>query len=249
MIYMNSSFEISPSWSRSNSSIIACSSSSLRFSPSSRATRFIFFSEILPLWSSSNNWKAFLISSSGSLVAYRSATTDKKKKERKKLLRKSNLLVSDNVKRTNLQKLLIIHTASVGRVHIYRKTKLNSSKEDGGDHHGNCVLPCTIFITSGFLTSNPKARMRTFSSWRSMEPVLFASNNSKASRSSCLWSSLNSGLAYMETWVINTFLFSKSFPKKILYLLTLHSRQHFWNRGLVSCDIGQCAGRREGSQF
>lgn len=42
MMYTNSSSEISPSWSRSNSSIIACSSSSLRVSPSSRATRRMF---------------------------------------------------------------------------------------------------------------------------------------------------------------------------------------------------------------
>lgn len=52
---MNSSAEISPSWSLSNSSIMACSSSSDRFSPSSRATRFMFLMLILPDRSSSNN--------------------------------------------------------------------------------------------------------------------------------------------------------------------------------------------------
>ena len=52
----------------------------------------------------------------------------------------------------------------------------------------------TILITSAFLTSNPNALINTFSSWRSMLPTLSASNSSKASFSSCFWSSESSGL-------------------------------------------------------
>ena len=60
---MNSSSLISPSPSRSASSIISCSSSSVMFSPSSFATRFKLRNEIFPVSSSSNNRKAFRISS------------------------------------------------------------------------------------------------------------------------------------------------------------------------------------------
>lgn len=82
---MNSLSEISPSISRSNSSIIADlhnhrvsfapslegrgrthSSSSVKFSPSSRATFFRFRKEILPEFSSSKSLNARRISSNGS---------------------------------------------------------------------------------------------------------------------------------------------------------------------------------------
>eukprot|EP01033_Poteriospumella_lacustris_P010503 gene10503-gene11359 len=63
MIRRNSSSEISPSPSRSASSIISCSSSSVMFSPSSLATRFRFRNEILPVSSSSKSRNAFKISS------------------------------------------------------------------------------------------------------------------------------------------------------------------------------------------
>lgn len=53
----------SPSPSRSASSIISCNSSSVKFSPSSLATRFKFLKEIVPVSSSSNNRKALRISS------------------------------------------------------------------------------------------------------------------------------------------------------------------------------------------
>ena len=69
MIRMNSSSLISPSPSRSASSIISYISSSVMFSPSSLATRFKFLKEILPVSSSSNRRKAFIISSRGSLSA------------------------------------------------------------------------------------------------------------------------------------------------------------------------------------
>ncbi|KAI9919047.1 hypothetical protein PsorP6_012228 [Peronosclerospora sorghi] len=59
----NSSSLISPSPSRSASSIISCSSSSVIFSPSSVATRFKFRNEILPVPSSSKSRKALRISS------------------------------------------------------------------------------------------------------------------------------------------------------------------------------------------
>ncbi|DAZ96310.1 TPA: hypothetical protein N0F65_008434 [Lagenidium giganteum] len=63
MIRKNSSSLISPSPSRSASSIISCSSSSVMFSPSSLATRFRLRNEILPVSSSSNSRNAFKISS------------------------------------------------------------------------------------------------------------------------------------------------------------------------------------------
>ena len=66
MIRINSSSLISPSPSRSASSIIYCNSSSFIVSPSSRATRFKFFREILPVLSSSKSQKALRISSLGS---------------------------------------------------------------------------------------------------------------------------------------------------------------------------------------
>ena len=63
MIRKNSSSDISPSPSRSASSIISCNSSSVIFSPNSFATRFKLRKEILPVSSSSNNRNAFKISS------------------------------------------------------------------------------------------------------------------------------------------------------------------------------------------
>jgi len=66
---MNSYSLISPSPSRSASSIIYCSYSSVIVSPNSRATRFKFFKEIFPVVSSSNSLKALRISYRGSLSA------------------------------------------------------------------------------------------------------------------------------------------------------------------------------------
>ena len=66
MILMNSSSLISPSPSRSASSIISWSSSSFIVYPNSLATLFKFFRETFPVESSSNNLKAFRISSLGS---------------------------------------------------------------------------------------------------------------------------------------------------------------------------------------
>mmetsp|Transcript_8537 Transcript_8537/g.24533 ORF Transcript_8537/g.24533 Transcript_8537/m.24533 type:complete len:209 (-) Transcript_8537:15-641(-) len=66
MIRRNSSSFTSPSPSRSASSIISCSSSSVMRSPSSLATRFRFLKLILPVSSSSKRRKAFKISSLGS---------------------------------------------------------------------------------------------------------------------------------------------------------------------------------------
>mmetsp|Transcript_22680 Transcript_22680/g.66035 ORF Transcript_22680/g.66035 Transcript_22680/m.66035 type:complete len:201 (+) Transcript_22680:523-1125(+) len=63
MIRRNSSSLISPSPSRSASSIISCSSSSVMFSPSSFATRLRLRKEIFPVSSSSNKRKALRISS------------------------------------------------------------------------------------------------------------------------------------------------------------------------------------------
>ena len=60
----------------SNSSIMACNSSSLSVSPSSRETRRRFFSEMVPVWSSSNSEKALRISSSGSRSAIYKQTTN-----------------------------------------------------------------------------------------------------------------------------------------------------------------------------
>lgn len=51
-----------------------CNSSSVRFSPSSFATRFRFLNEIRPVSSSSNNRKAFRISSFVSFSAWKSAS-------------------------------------------------------------------------------------------------------------------------------------------------------------------------------
>ncbi len=58
MMRKNSSSETSPSPSRSASSIISWSSSSVMFSPSSLATRLRFLKEILPVSSSSKRRKA-----------------------------------------------------------------------------------------------------------------------------------------------------------------------------------------------
>merc|ERR1739838_1021544 len=66
---MNSSSLISPSPSRSASSIISWISSSAMFSPSSLATRLRLWKLILPVSSSSKSLKAFIISSRGSLSA------------------------------------------------------------------------------------------------------------------------------------------------------------------------------------
>mmetsp|Transcript_45823 Transcript_45823/g.74772 ORF Transcript_45823/g.74772 Transcript_45823/m.74772 type:complete len:235 (-) Transcript_45823:34-738(-) len=66
IILRNSSSFISPSPSRSNSSIISCNSSSVIRSPSSFATRFKFLKEIFPVLSSSKSLKAFRTSSLGS---------------------------------------------------------------------------------------------------------------------------------------------------------------------------------------
>lgn len=91
MMAKNSCSLISPSWSRSNSSIMAClfhlmsdrheklrvnthSSSSSSRSPISFATRRRFRNEILPVLSSSNSWNARRISSIGSLANMRSLT-------------------------------------------------------------------------------------------------------------------------------------------------------------------------------
>jgi hypothetical protein len=74
IIYANSSSLMSPSPSRSNSSTMAVISSSVRGSPNSLATRRKARTEIFPLPSSSNNRKAFRISSSGSRAKYRSVT-------------------------------------------------------------------------------------------------------------------------------------------------------------------------------
>lgn len=71
---MVSSNVLSPSSSRSNSSIIARNSSSLKFSPKSRATRFKLRKLILPVLSSSNNLNARRISSIGSRLRMRSPT-------------------------------------------------------------------------------------------------------------------------------------------------------------------------------
>lgn len=69
---------LSPSPSLSNSSIIARSSSSVIFSPSSLATRLRFLRLILPLSSSSNNLNALKTSSCGSLSNIQSVTEIKK---------------------------------------------------------------------------------------------------------------------------------------------------------------------------
>ena len=69
MIRMNSSSLISPSPSRSASSIISCSYSSAIVSPNSRATLFKFLREILPVESSSKSLNALRIYSLGSLSA------------------------------------------------------------------------------------------------------------------------------------------------------------------------------------
>ena len=63
MMRKNSSSLTSPSPSRSASSIISWSSSSVMFSPNSLATRFKFLKEIFPVSSSSNSRNAFMISS------------------------------------------------------------------------------------------------------------------------------------------------------------------------------------------
>ena len=67
---------LSPSWSVSNSSIIALSSSSDMFSPSSLATRRKLRRLIFPVLSSSNSLKALMISSFGSLCSIQSVTAD-----------------------------------------------------------------------------------------------------------------------------------------------------------------------------
>merc|ERR1711862_432764 len=66
MMRRNSSSLTSPSPSRSASSIISCSSSSVILSPSSLAPMFKFLKEILPVSSSSNKRNALRISSFGS---------------------------------------------------------------------------------------------------------------------------------------------------------------------------------------
>merc|ERR1711907_416492 len=66
MMRRNSSSLTSPSPSRSASSIISWSSSSVILSPSSLATRLRFLKEILPVSSSSNKRNALRISSFGS---------------------------------------------------------------------------------------------------------------------------------------------------------------------------------------
>merc|ERR1719181_941303 len=66
MMRRNSSSFTSPSPSRSASSIISWSSSSVMRSPSSFATRFRFLNEIFPVSSSSNKRNALRISSLGS---------------------------------------------------------------------------------------------------------------------------------------------------------------------------------------
>uniref|UniRef100_H2XPS4 Uncharacterized protein n=1 Tax=Ciona intestinalis TaxID=7719 RepID=H2XPS4_CIOIN len=63
IILKNSTSFISPSPSRSASSIISCSSSSVKFSPNSLATLFKFLNDIFPVSSSSNKRNAFKISS------------------------------------------------------------------------------------------------------------------------------------------------------------------------------------------
>lgn len=68
----------SPSPSRSASSIISCSSSSVKFSPNSFATRFRFLNEIVPVSSSSNRRKALRISSFVSFSAIFTVISDRK---------------------------------------------------------------------------------------------------------------------------------------------------------------------------
>jgi hypothetical protein len=156
---MNSSREISPSLSRSNSSIIACSSSSDRFSPSSRAIRFIFFRVIFPDLSSSNKANAFRISSSGSLSKYLVVTTGLSTSMKYPLSSSwtylfqeiGHSLLTRHSMDQHLQRYIIL-------LNQYCRSLSNVNK----------LVPCTSLTTSGFFTSNPSARIRTFSSCRSI---------------------------------------------------------------------------------
>ena len=99
-------------------------------------------------------------------------------------------------------------------------------------------FPWTILITSGFFTSNPSALINTFNSCKSMVPVLLASNNSNASRSSCFWSSDNSGLFYnwfeqVHPMGIKLHI-SYKFNIGSSYLLTLILRCHFFQNSIAT---------------
>lgn len=78
MILTKSDSQIAPSPLRSASSIISYSSSSVIFSPKSRATFFKCFKVIFSDSSSINNLKAFFISSTGSLSYILTVITSRK---------------------------------------------------------------------------------------------------------------------------------------------------------------------------
>merc|ERR1719291_965876 len=143
MMRRNSSSFTSPSPSRSASSIISCSSSSVIRSPSSFATRLRFLNEIFPVSSSSNSLNALRISSLGS--------------------------------RFRILCVIIFKNSS------YPIVPLPSSSTSE-----------IIFWISSFFGSNPSARIATFSSFESMEPLPSVSKRSKASLISCFCSSVSS---------------------------------------------------------
>mmetsp|Transcript_44415 Transcript_44415/g.115439 ORF Transcript_44415/g.115439 Transcript_44415/m.115439 type:complete len:215 (-) Transcript_44415:17-661(-) len=142
MILKNSSGETTSSSSFAASCIISRSSSSVMFSPNSLATFFNDSSVITPS-SSSNRWKAFMISSRESFSPIFAVMISKK--SLKSMIPLSSLSISD-----------------------------------------------IIFLISSFFGSNPSARSATFSSFASIVPLPSVSKRSKASRSSCLCSSVSS---------------------------------------------------------
>mmetsp|Transcript_28310 Transcript_28310/g.72513 ORF Transcript_28310/g.72513 Transcript_28310/m.72513 type:complete len:291 (+) Transcript_28310:217-1089(+) len=145
MIRKNSSSLISPSPSRSASSIISCNSSSVIFSPSSLATRFRFLKEILPVSSSSKRRNALRISS---LLSF-------------------SLILAVIICRNSSKSIVPEPSLSMSAI---------------------------IFLISSFLGSKPSARIATFSSLASIEPLPSVSKRSNASRISCFCSSVSSAL-------------------------------------------------------
>jgi hypothetical protein len=161
----NSSWLISPSPSRSASSIISWSSSSVKFSPSSLQTLFKFLNEMRPVSSSSNSLKALTISSLESFSDYFPICF--------------RLIVDRNALGKGEKSTIL--------------TVINSRKSLKSMIPFPALSTlAAIFLSSSFWGSKPRARIATLSSLTSIVPVPSTSKRSKASRISCFCSGVKS---------------------------------------------------------
>lgn len=190
MILKNSSSEISPSPSRSASSIISANvspdihmnnnkpwiSSSVMFSPSSLATRFKFLKLILPV--SSSVMLQICIKPMHNTIKQAESLQD--------FFPRISLALTESEPIASQYYTIFAVISS--------KNSLKSMVPEPSyycEFIGNLSADATlsisaiIFLISSFFGSKPKARMATFSSFTSIVPDPSVSNRSNASRISC----------------------------------------------------------------